>query len=312
MILVGDIGGTRTRLATAERRGDSWLISRIAQQPTQGAVEPMIRRYLDEAGGAPLAAAAFCGAGPVAPDGVIRLTNAEVLLDPGALARAAGLQTAILVNDFAAVAHAIPRLPPESLVSFGGGAAQDAPAVVLGPGTGLGVAILTGLGRDAAVIAGEGGHADLAPVDDEELVAWQKLRAAHGQVSAETVLCGPGLERLHVALNGEDRLMAPQIAEAAWRGEAAAARTIALFTRWLGRVAGNLALTAGARGGVYLAGGIIPRWGRRFDTVAFRRAFEDKPPYESWLARIPSLVVTHPEPALFGLARLAGPYTSSV
>ena len=100
------------------------------------------------------------------------------------------------------------------------------------------------------------------------------------------MLSGPGLERLYAALAGKP-LSAPEIDAAAWRGEPEALRTHALFTRWLGRVAGNLALIAGARGGVYLAGGILPRWSGRFDVAAFRRAFEDKPPYQDWLRAIP-------------------------
>mgnify|MGYP003694669363 CR=1 FL=1 len=126
----------------------------------------------------------------------------------------------------------------------------------------------------------------------------------HGRVSAETVLCGPGLERLYAAVSGK-QLRGPEIDEAAWRGEPDAVHTHALFTRWLGRVAGNLALIAGARGGVYLAGGILPRWGARFDAVTFRRAFEDKAPYSAWLSAIPTFVITHPQPGLLGLAVLA-------
>jgi len=141
-------------------------------------------------------------------------------------------------------------------------------------------------------------------VDDDELEIWQRLRRVHGRVSAETVLCGPGLERLYTAICGKE-LQGPAIDEAAWRGEPDAVHAHALFTRWLGRVAGNLALIAGARGGVYLAGGILPRWGARFDAIGFRRAFEDKAPYSAWLSAIPTFVITHPQPGLLGLAVLA-------
>ena len=123
-------------------------------------------------------------------------------------------------------------------------------------------------------------------------------------MSAETVLSGPGLERLYAAITGK-ALGAADIDAAAWRGEPEAVRAHALFTRWLGRVAGNLALVAGARGGVYLAGGILPRWSGRFDVAAFRRAFEDKGQYAEWLRAIPCFLIRHPHPGLLGLAVLA-------
>ncbi len=306
MILVGDIGGTRTRLALAARENGRWRLSELQEQPTADDVAAAISRFLAEKAGARPNAAAFCGAGPVVADGSIRLTNTDVLLEPGALATAAGVKRAILVNDFGAIAEAIPHLPPESLLQCGGGKpVGSAPVVVLGPGTGLGIAVATGSSGAWVTIAGDGGHADLAPVDDEQLEIWQRLRARHSRVSAETVLCGPGMERLYAVIADGAARKAEEIDEAAWRGEPAAARTVAVFTRWLGSVAGNLALTAGARGGVYIAGGIIPRWGGRFDAIAFRRAFEEKPPYTAWLREIPSFVVTHPQPGLLGLAALA-------
>ncbi|HWN06811.1 MAG TPA: ROK family protein, partial [Steroidobacteraceae bacterium] len=237
----------------------------------------------------------------------IRLTNTDVLLEPAALADAAGVERAVVVNDFGAVAESIPHLTVQSLVAVGGGGARVAgmPVAVLGPGTGLGVAIGTPAAGGWAAISGEGGHVDLAPVDDEELEIWQRLRRAHGRVSAETVLCGPGLERLYAAIAGGAMLGAAEIDAAAWRGDPEAARAHALFTRWLGRVAGNLALVAGARGGVFLAGGILPRWAAHFDVAEFRRGFEDKAPYTRWLASIPTFLVTHPQPGLVGLAALA-------
>jgi glucokinase len=176
--------------------------------------------------------------------------------------------------------------------------------VVIGAGTGLGTAIGTQAPGGWHVIQGDGGHADLAPVDDEELEIWQRLRRAHGRVSAETVLSGPGLERLYAAIAGKT-LGAADIDAAAWRGEPEAVRAHALFARWLGRVAGNLALVAGARGGVYLAGGILPRWAARFDVAAFRRGFEDKGQYGAWLRAIPCFLIMHPHPGLLGLAVLA-------
>jgi glucokinase len=305
MILVGDVGGTHTRLALAGQTHDGWRITGVEERGTVSDILAAVAAYVSNAG--PVRAAAFSGAGPVLADGSIRLTNADVLLDPAALADAAGVERAVVVNDFGAIAESIPHLPAQSLVAWGGGGARVAgmPVAVLGPGTGLGTAIGTPAAGRWVVIAGDGGHADLAPVDDEELEAWQRLRSAHGRVSAETVLSGPGLERLYAAIAGGATLGAAEIDAAAWRGEPEAVRAHALFTRWLGRVAGNLALVADARGGVFLAGGILPRWAARFDVAAFRRAFEDKAPHSRWLAGIPTFLVTHPQPGLVGLAALA-------
>ena len=302
MILVCDVGGTRTRLALAARADGWWSLSGLEETRTTPDVLAKVSRF---AAGRELAAAGFGGAGPVRTDGCIDLTNAGVCLDPAALAKAAGVARAVVVNDFRAIAEAIPHLPEASLQPCGGGGGvAGEPVVVLGPGTGLGATIgATGPGGWHA-LQGEGGHADLAPVDDEELEIWQQMRRAHGRLSAESVLSGPGLERLYAAIAGRT-LAAPEIDAAAWRGEPEATRAHALFTRWLGRVAGNLALIAGARGGVYLAGGILPRWGAHFDVEAFRRAFEDKAPYNAWLAAIPTTLVTHPHPGLIGLAVLA-------
>lgn len=302
MILVCDVGGTRTRLALAAPANGSFEIADVEESPTTPDIAAKVARFVR---GRDVKAAAFGAAGPVFADGTIRLTNAGVVLVAAELAAAAGLASAVLVNDFRAIAEAIPHLPPAALEACGGGEAVAGEAVVvLGPGTGLGTAIGTRAPGGWQVIQGDGGHADLAPVDDEELEAWKRLRRAHGRVSAETVLSGPGLERLYAAISGKT-LGAADIDAAAWRGELEAVRAHALFTRWLGRVAGNLALVAGARGGVYLAGGILPRWTGHFDVAAFRRAFEDKGQYGAWLRAIPCFLIRHPHPGLLGLAVLA-------
>ena len=303
MIVVGDVGGTRTRLALATKADDGWRITGIEERRTAPDILAAVAAFVRDVG--PVQGAAFSGAGPVSADGSIHLTNTGVHLEPAALAAAAGVKNAVVANDFGAIATAIPHLPPEAFVACGGGArVPGMPVAVLGPGTGLGMAIAAPAPGGWVAITGEGGHADVAPVDDEELEIWQRLRLAHGRLSSESVLSGPGLERLYAALAGKS-LSAPEIDAAAWSGEPDALRAHALFTRWLGRVAGNLALIAGARGGVYLAGGILPRWSGRFDVAGFRRAFEDKPPYVEWLRAIPSFIVMHPQPGLLGLAVLA-------
>ena len=308
MILVGDIGGTNTRLALAEFVEGRMRLSEVKRYSTPEDLPSLVRKYLLETGaaGSALRAVALCGAGPVRPDGSIQLTNHPCVLEPAALAEAAGGVRVHVVNDFAAVALAIPALGRDDLRRCGG-PAEGSPTgarLVIGAGTGLGIAGLLPNGKDWIVAAGEGGHVDLAPVDDDELQVWQFLRADSTRLSAESVASGPGLQRLYAAAGGKQALDGAAIVAAARSGDSQARDAQRLFTRWFGRVAGNAALTYGATGGVYIAGGIVPAWGESFDAAIFRAGFEHKPPLDGWLRQVPSAVVTHAEPALLGLARL--------
>lgn len=306
MILVGDIGGTHSRLALASADSTSFRLDQERVYDTPADMPALVRHYCAEVRADPLDAIAFCGAGPVLSDGSIHLTNNACVLEPAALAAAAGTYRARVVNDFEAVAHSLPALTQSQLRKLGGGAVvSDAPRVVIGAGTGLGVASLIACGGHWKALPGEGGHADLAAVDDEELALLQQLRKKHPRLKAEHVLSGPGLVRLYAACGGSDSLQGPAVTEAAHSGDAAAKQAVRLFTRWMGRFAGNLALTLLARGGAYIAGGIVPGWGKDFDAVLFRQGFEDKPPFAPIMAEIPAFVITHPQPGLLGLARLA-------
>ena len=306
MMLVGDIGGTNARLALARRDGAHYRLDHLQRYDTPDDLPALVRHYLDAFATDALTGAALCGAGPLREDGSIALTNHPCVLDPAALADAARVPLAHVVNDFQAVGQAIPALSHDDLKTCGGITTGDprAPRLVLGAGTGLGVASLLSYRNDWIVLPGEGGHVDLAPVDDEEHAVWQILRRDHGALSAESLLAGPGFERLYHALSGRT-LPAPDIAAAAHARDEYALRAIAMFTRWLGRVAGNAALTLGAQGGVYIGGGIVPGWGALFEPAVFRAGFEDKRGFENWLRRIPAWVITHPQPGLIGLARLA-------
>jgi glucokinase len=305
MILVADVGGTRTRLALARREGQVWVLSRLQITATPADLPALVAQYCREKGELPIAAFGCAAAGPPGNDGRIQLTNAEALLDPAALALAARTRVVTLVNDFAAVAQAIPTLTPAQLRLIGGGASQPGrPCLVIGAGTGLGVATLVPT-NPWTVLPGEGGHMELAAHDDEQAEILQRLRRTQGRVPAESVLSGPGLERLYRAVATGEPLAAPVIAARAWDGEPAAVRTIRLFTRWLGHYSGDLALALGAGGGVYIAGGIVPGWGEHFSVAEFRSGFEDNPGYGGWLRTIPCFIVTHPQPGLVGAAELA-------
>ncbi|HKY91765.1 MAG TPA: glucokinase, partial [Nevskiaceae bacterium] len=261
MILVGDVGGTNTRLGLAAREAGEWRLSHLRVEPTPQELGPLLRGYLAASRPPSVTAIAICGAGPKRPDGTLSLTNHPLVLDPAKLAKDSGIARVAILNDFEAVAWSLPALGETGTRAFGGGTrVARAPCVVLGAGTGLGVAALVPAGANAWTAApGEGGHVDLAPVDDEELAAWTRLRAQLGRVSAEHVLSGAGLERLHTALHGV-KVEAPAISQALADGDAQAVTTVRVFSRWLGRVAGDLALTLVAKGGVYIAGGIVPGW----------------------------------------------------
>ena len=307
MILVGDVGGTRTRFALATKASGAWQLSNVEDGPTTPDVASAIARYVGTKAREGVTAAAFGAAGAVSPDGSIRLTNVDIRLEPGALARAAGLARVVLVNDFGAIAEAVPHLPRESLVHCGGGqVVKGQPVAVLGPGTGLGTALGAWGPGGWIAISGEGGHSDLAPVDDEELETWQRLRRAHGRVSAEndtlragarTLVCG-GF-RWKVA-SRRQRSTRPPGAGSRMRGR----RTLSSRA---GLAASQAILPSSpARGAAFISRAESCRAGVHASmSAAFRRAFEDKAPYTEWLRAIPTFIVTYPQPGLLGLAVLA-------
>jgi len=307
-ILIGDIGGTHLRFAWAgaggASGGDTLLTAKF------GSLEEAIAHFLAAQKRKP-SAAAFSVAG-IVMDGRAEMTNVDWVMEEKALARALGVGRVRILNDFAAAALGIPHLKERELMKIGGGAPRaDAPKAVIGPGTGLGVGGLVPDGRGGFIpLSGEGGHVDLAASNPRELAVLTYLLKGGGHISAERVLCGEGLENLYrilASLDGakEARLSAAEIADAA-RGskDARAKEAITLFTGWLGSVTGNLALTLGAHGGVYLAGGILPRWGTLFDTKLFRARFEAKGRMKAFLAPVPVYLVKAANLALRGLAAL--------
>ncbi len=304
--VVGDIGGTNARLALVGD-GRCGAAHNYAVADFTGP-EEAIRQFLDEldavAGRVVLAVA-----GPV-EGGRARLTNGAWLFDEAAIGAALGMAAVRLVNDFVALGHAVARYRPDDLLPLGGGAAvADAPKLVLGPGTGLGMAVCLpdppGIGT---VLPTEGGHVTLAATDAREAAIIAHLRRRFDHVSAERLLSGSGLELLYEAVSEVDGLAAPaglgadEITENAVAGGCAASRaTLETFCAMLGGVAGNAVLTVGARGGVYLAGGILPRVPRFLAESEFRTRFEAKGRFRGWLADVPVNLVTRPDQALPGL-----------
>ncbi len=300
--LLADIGGTNARFALLEGGAlGPPLILPVADFTT---VEAAVAEALGQLGTAETAVLAL--AGPVTADPV-RMTNAPWTIGSAALAARFGFARVRLVNDFIAQAQALPHLAPADLHPIGTGApVAGAPMIVLGPGTGLGVAgFLPGPGL---AIPTEGGHAGLAPETPEEDQVVAALRAIAGRAGAEEALSGRGLAHLHAIVAGMRGAQVPArdaAAVVAAEGCPVAREAVRLFLDLLAGFAGDLALAWGARGGVFLAGGILPRLLDRLDAAAFRARFEAKPPMRDFLRGIPLAVVTHPAPAFLGLAAIA-------
>jgi len=306
--ILGDVGGTNARFAVY---GGDRHVSRVRILPVDdyATLREAIEAYLAAEGiGKPLRAAALAVASPVTGDAV-KLTNHPWSFSISELQRDLAIERLEVINDFVANALAIPHLRAEESLAIGGGkAVPDSPIAVLGPGTGLGVSGLIPTQGGWTALAGEGGHATMAAGTDEEADVLARLRRRYGHVSAERVLSGPGLVNLYQALAeiagvAVESYTPAQISDRAISDEEPLCRAaLEMFCAMLGEMAGNLALTLGARGGVYVAGGIVPRLGARFAESRFRERFESKGRFQIYLCAIPTLVITATEPAFLGLA----------
>ncbi|MBX3498952.1 MAG: glucokinase [Alphaproteobacteria bacterium] len=304
-ILCGDIGGTNARLALlADGAMGAVATLAVADHPDlASAIRAFLGKHPDVDG------ALLAVAGPVT-DGRCVLTNSGWVVDAAELKPALRAEWVSVVNDFEAQAWALPTLGASDLVSLGGGPIRpDQPMAMIGPGTGLGMACLM---PNGTVIVSEGGHATLAAGDDREAAALAWLRRGFDHVSAERVLSGDGMENLHAALAAIDGVAHTHresvvITAAALDGSCArSAETVDRFCAILGSVAGDLALLFGARGGVFVTGGIAPAILPALARSAFRARFEAKGRFRDWLAPIATSVVTRPNAAFAGIAaRLA-------
>jgi len=265
--------------------------------------------YLKDTGAAPRRAA-IAVASPVLGDKV-RMTNRAWSFSIDGVKDRLGLDQLKVINDFAAIALAVPRLSDDDRLQVGGGAAVDGkPLAVIGPGTGLGVSALVPTDQGWTPLATEGGHVTMAPATGRESDVLAVLRKK-GHVSAERVISGPGLVALYRTIGKLDGgTVEPDITPAAIMEKAqngscpVSAEAFHMFTAMLGTVASNLALSLGALGGVYIAGGIIPKTGAAFALSPFRARFEDKGRFSDYLSRVPTFVITRKMPAFLGLAGL--------
>ena len=280
-----------------------------ADYPT---LQAAMRAYIDGVGQGEPAEAAIAIANPITGDAV-RMTNHHWAFSQAAVRAEFGLRRLRLLNDFTALALALPDLMPEQLQQVGGQAAlADEPKALIGAGTGLGVSGLLPNGQGGWVpVQGEGGHVTLPAETARERLLMDGLTARYGHASSERLLCGQGLLDAFEILCAADAAATSGINSPAAVTEAAlqarhpqAVEALALFCALLGSCAGNLALTLGARGGVYIGGGIAPRLGAALDASAFRQRFEAKGRFQGFLQAIPVWVITaDPSPALLGAAR---------
>jgi glucokinase len=310
--LVGDVGGTNARFALIDGEGRVRNLH-IYPAANYASLNEIIADYLKRTmGGKHPPRAVIAVAGPVL-DGEIEFTNLDWQVSEGELLAQFEFEAVRLINDFAAQALACPMLGADSLKPLGPAirGAVDAPMVVLGAGTGFGVAGLARSERGDMYVATEGGHAAFAPSDDVEVEIWTHFRARHGRVSIERILSGRGLFELYGVLAGLRQAEASlgdekAVYEAAGKGDALAGEAVDRFCGILGSVAGDLALSFGARGGVFISGGIAPRMAERLATGDFRKRFEDKGRLCAYMRQIPTSLVVHPYPAIIGAARELG------
>lgn len=319
MLLAGDIGGTKSRLAVFPDGGTPRvpLQEEVLQSDRFSGVEALVREFLKRNG---LSADRVCLAiaGPVI-NGRAAVTNLPWIADAEAIRRTFGFQSVRLLNDLAATARAIPLLKPMELHTLSPGEPAAGGAIaVIAPGTGLGEAFLTWDGGCYREHATEGGHADFAPTGLLEEDLLHELRKEADHVSYEMACSGPGIGRLYRFLRDRkveaepswlaDRLAgaadaAPVIVDAALtEKDGLSIRTVRLFVSLLGAEAGNLALKTLASGGVYLGGGIAPRIIPFLNEGPFLAAFRRKGRMADLLFRMPVQVILEPRTALIGAA----------
>ncbi len=305
--LVADIGGTNTRFALGGADGQLRAPLALATRRFDSLADAA-RSYLASTGARPREAC-FAVAGPVSGDSV-RLTNHRWAFSIAALRDALGLERLRVINDFEAIALALPALGAEELLQVGGGEPlHGRPMAVLGPGTGLGVAQLIATRGGFQPVSTEGGHASIGPCDEAELKIFATLMRNGQLLCREALLSGPGLERIYWALcldGGGDYhgYSAAEIQAHAVAGSDATCRAaLEHFCAFLGTAAGDQALCCGAQGGVFIAGGIVPRFTEFLRRSRFRARFEDKGPMRDYVRAIPVYVITRENPGMLGAAR---------
>ena len=309
-VLLADIGGTNARFAILAD-GMVREIVRMAVSDYRS-FPAVLSAYLGKLPAAGLIRSAILAVPGAIRNGRCELTNNPWVIDAAELRAAYGFSTVRLLNDFEAVAWSLPHISGDKLLQIGGRqAVEGAPLVALGPGTGLGMAANIPHGHSHLVLSSEGGHSTMAGGTDREDAVIAYLRQRFGHVSSERVLSGRGLENLYEALAALDGIVLPkrraaEITRDGVEGTCATSRAaIEMFCAMLGTVAGNLALTLGAKGGIYIAGGILRHMPDYLARSQFRARFEDKGRSCKYLEPIPVYLVLDEDVAFIGLRHLA-------
>ena len=307
--LLCDVGGTNVRFALAHAPGQRPLPILAGKTAADATFVDAVRAAMRDAPETPRSML-VCAAGPMIGR-TIQLTNANWRIDGPEAARRLGLAQGLLFNDFEAMAYAMASLGPEDTRPIGPtGWPAAGLQVVLGPGTGLGVAALAQVDGRYSALPTEAGHIDAGPVGADEEALWPHLERVHGRTTAEAVLSGPGLARQHAArraamgLPPQTRTPA-EITAAGLAGPGVERDSLLLFWKLAARFAGDMAIAFLARGGVTLAGGVLPRLQPLLDDAAFRRAFEAKAPMDGLARTIPTRLVTSGSAVLTGMAAIA-------
>lgn len=310
-VLIGDIGGTNARFAVVEDAVSGYGEVRAVASAVYPTIEDAIRETVLDRQGLRPRSALLAVAAPVDGD-EIDLTNSHWTVRPRDMLATLGLDEIVVVNDFEAQALGVVALGPEHLDAVGGGTPEPGAArVVLGPGTGLGVAGLVHSRGVWIPVPGEGGHVDIGPRSPRDVEVFAHVERIEGRISAEQILCGRGLVNLYRAVAAADgiapRFSSPaEITGAALEGsDAVAVEALGIFVTCLGRIAGDMALVFMSRGGVFLTGGIAQKIVPALKTGSFRTAFEDKAPHGALMRAMPVNVVIHPFAAMVGLAACA-------
>ncbi len=312
--IVADIGGTNARFARLDAAGRICDVQVLATGDFSGLVAA-VGRYVEIVGGPPPRRIVAALAGPITGD-IVALTNGGWQFSRTAVRREMALERLAVLNDFHALALSLPHLGTPDMVQIGGPHAaapgETLPKAVIGPGTGLGMCGLIHAGGAWIPIPGEGGYTSLAPGTDRETAVWQFVRQRHGRVSAERLLSGPGLTEIRQALAAIDGGGLSQdtpetiVRQALGGQDPVAWETLSIFCALLGDRSGDLALTFGALGGVYLAGGILKGLGEFLRNSDFRDRFEGKGRGNAVVSHVPTYLITAEHPALIGCASLLG------
>jgi glucokinase len=307
--LLADVGGTNARFALETA---PFQFAAVEVLPCSGhaSLADAVKAYLagpaaQAVAAMPVRHAALAIANPVEGD-MVAMTNHHWSFSIAALKEELGLDTLAVANDFTALAMALPHLGPRQWEQVGSGAPRAGSTIgLIGPGTGLGVSGLVPVQGRWVALASEGGHASFAPGDELEDAIMLELRREFGHVSAERLLSGAGLELIYRVLANATPLAAAEITRRALDGSCIeCVRVVECFCAVLGSVAGNVALTLGATGGMFIGGGIVPRLGPLFTGSRFRARFEAKGRLSGYVARIPTYLITEAYPAFFGVSAI--------